>query len=107
MIIKIEKYYCYILTNKNRTVLYIGYTGNLKRRMKQHANGSATFYTRKYSIIDLVYFESFCDKKIAKKRERQLKNWHKEWKWNLIKEENPNLLTLKPKTNDTEINSAS
>ena len=30
----------------------------------------------------------------AIKREKQLKNWRKEWKWNLIKEENPDLIDL-------------
>ena len=90
-----KKYYCYILSNKNRTVLYIGYTDNLKRRMKQHFNGTASVFTKKYNTIDLIYFESFKEKKLAKKRGRQLKNWHKEWKWNLVKETNPNLETLK------------
>jgi len=89
------KYYCYILSNKNRTVLYIGFTNNLVRRLKQHEAGNGAYFTKKYSVIDLVYFEEYSDKKIAKERERQLKRWHKEWKWNLIKESNPNLNTLK------------
>ena len=89
------KYYCYILSNKNRTVLYIGFTDNLERRLKQHKTGNGAYFTKKYSAFDLVYFEEYSDKKIAKERERQLKRWHKEWKWNLIKESNPNLKTLK------------
>jgi len=95
MTVKKELYYCYILTNINKTVLYVGYTNNLKRRIKEHLNGTAALFTKKYNVVDLVYFETFNDKKIAKDRERQLKNWHKEWKWNLVKEENSNLLTLK------------
>ena len=87
-------YHCYILTNKNRTVLYIGYTEDVKRRLEQHQNGTATSFTKKYSVIDLIYLEKFKDKKEAKKREKQLKNWHKEWKWNLIKEKNPLLETI-------------
>jgi len=94
MINDIQKYYCYILINKNRTVLYIGYTDNLKRRIIQHKNGTATIFTKKYSVHDLVYFEVFDNKKNAKSREQQLKNWHKEWKWNLIKSVNPKLETL-------------
>lgn len=94
MIIDIQKYYCYILTNKNRTVLYIGYTDNLKRRIIQHKNGTATLFTKKYSVYYLVYFETFDNKRDTKTRERQLKNWHKEWKWNLIKSENQKLETL-------------
>ncbi|MEP5341445.1 MAG: GIY-YIG nuclease family protein [Algibacter sp.] len=89
-----QKYYCYILTNKNRTVLYIGFTDNLKRRLNQHKKNTGALFTKKYNAIDLVYYEEFVEKNVAKLREKQLKNWHKEWKWNLIKETNPKLKTL-------------
>ena len=87
-------YYCYITSNKNRTVLYIGYTDNLKRRLVEHSKGTGAMFTKKYKATDLIYFETFASKKEAKERESQLKNWHKEWKWNLIKKSNPNLSTL-------------
>ncbi|WP_339896127.1 GIY-YIG nuclease family protein [uncultured Algibacter sp.] len=89
-----EKYYCYILSNKNRTVLYIGYADDLKKRITQHQKGTGALFTKKYNVIDLVYYEQFVDKKVAKSRERQLKNWHKDWKWNLIKETNSNIETI-------------
>lgn len=88
------KYYCYILSNKNRTVLYIGYTDNLKRRIKQHKSGNGSLFTKKYNVTDLIYYEIFEENKSARKRERNLKNWHKTWKWNLVKQSNPNLITL-------------
>ena len=95
MIIMGDKlYFCYILTNKNRTVVYIGYTEDLIQRVEQHQNGTGTNFTKKYNVTHLIYFEEFTDKKEAKKREKQLKNWHKEWKWNLIKEKNPLLETI-------------
>jgi len=90
-----DNYYCYILSNKNRTVIYIGYTDNLKRRIQEHKKGRGALFTKKYNIHDLIYYEEFESKIIAKKREKQLKNWHKEWKWNLVKETNPNLDTIK------------
>lgn len=74
--------------------MYIGYTDNLKRRLSQHAKGNGALFTKKYSVIELIYFEAFYSIKEAKNRERQLKNWHKEWKWNLVKETNPNLETI-------------
>lgn len=80
-----------MVSNKNRTVIYTGYTNNLERRMKEHANGSGAIFTKKYNAIELIYYEVFDEMKIAKKREKQLKNWHKEWKWNLIKTSNPEL----------------
>ena len=89
-----EKYYCYILSNKKRTVLYIGYADDLKKRITQHQKGTGALFTKKYNVIDLVYYEQFVDKKVAKSRERQLKNWHKDWKWNLIKETNSNIETI-------------
>lgn len=88
------KYYCYILSNKNRTGLYIGYTDNLKRRIKQHKSWNGSLFTKKYNVTDLIYYEIFEENKSARKRERNLKNWHKTWKWNLIKQSNPNLITL-------------
>lgn len=75
-------------------MLYIGYTNNLKRRINQHKNKTGALFTKKYNVFDLIYFEEFDDKKKAKLKERQLKNWHKTWKWNLIKKFNPKLETL-------------
>ena len=90
-------YYCYITSNKNRTVLYIGYTNNLKRRLLEHKQGNGAIFTKKYNATDLIYYETFTDSKLARRREKQLKNWHKNWKWNLIKLSNPDLKTLEIK----------
>ena len=89
-----KSYYCYILTNKHRTVLYVGYTDDINRRVQEHLNGEGAVFTKKYNVFYLIYFKEFDNKKVAKSREIQLKNWHKEWKWNLIKTANPNLETL-------------
>lgn len=85
--------YTYILSNKNRTVLYIGVTNDLYTRFLQHRSGEGRF-TLKYKCFDLIYFECYSRITDAIDREKQLKRWHREWKWNLIKEENPNLLDL-------------
>ena len=84
----------YILTNKYRTTFYIGITANLSKRLLEHFEGVASKFTKKYSLVDLVYFEEFTDINQAIAREKQLKNWHKEWKVNLIKTKNPKLKTL-------------
>lgn len=65
-----DKYYCYILSNKNRTVLYIGYTDDLDRRLNEHSNGKGAIFTKKYSVIYLIYYEEFKTIKEAKSRER-------------------------------------
>lgn len=92
---KLKTFYTYILSNKNRTVLYVGYTENIKTRLIQHKSGNGSVFTKKYNVFDLIHLETFEVKKEAKQREKQLKNWHNEWKWNLVKENNPELKTLK------------
>jgi len=87
--------YVYILTNKYRTTFYIGVTADLYKRVSAHENGIGSTFTKKYNLKDLIYFEEFSDVNQAIAREKQLKNWHKEWKINLIKEKNPSLSTLK------------
>ena len=86
--------FTYILSNKNRTVLYVGATTSLKERIQLHMKGLATEFTKKYSINELLYFEKYSDSYEAFIREKQLKNWHKDWKWNLIKTKNPHLKNL-------------
>ena len=83
------------MTNTYRTTFYIGVTTNLEKRIIEHADGTGSKFTKKYNMKDLIYFEKFTDVNEAINREKQLKNWHKEWKINLIKEKNPTLETLK------------
>ncbi|WP_324720803.1 GIY-YIG nuclease family protein [Salinimicrobium sp. HB62] len=86
--------FIYMLSNKRRSMLYIGVTSNLYRRIVEHKSGKGSIFTEKYSIKDLLYFEEFTSIDQAIMREKQLKNWHKEWKWNLIKQVNPELKDL-------------
>lgn len=88
------KGYAYILTNKNLKVLYVGATKNIKRRMDAHKSGKGAIFTKKYNTTILLYFEEFDDFHDAFKREKNLKNWRSEWKWNLIKSSNPDLKDL-------------
>ncbi|MBI3583592.1 MAG: GIY-YIG nuclease family protein [Nitrospinae bacterium] len=82
-------YYVYILTNKSNKVLYIGVTNDLARRMFEHKNKLVEGFSYKYNIKKLVYYEWTNDVKSAIKREKQLKNWHRDWKINLITQSNP------------------
>ena len=82
------------MTNKYRTTFYIGITNDLHKRIVKHQNGIGSEFTRKYNLKDLIYFEKFTDINQAIAREKQLKNWHKDWKINLIKKSNPTLKTL-------------
>lgn len=81
--------YVYIMTNKMNTVLYIGVTDNLVKRVYQHKNKLADGFTSKYNINKLVYYEIFEDINEAIKREKQLKGGSREKKLKLIENGNP------------------
>lgn len=86
-----HNYFVYILTNKNKTVLYIGVTNDLEIRLKQHINGeSKTAFTKKYNCYFLVYFERFQFINDAIDREKELKGWTRNKKNLLIETENKN-----------------
>ena len=81
----------YILTNYSRTVLYIGVTSDLYFRIKDHKEKlHPDSFTVKYNCNILVYFEQFSTIEEAIGKEKQLKNWKRSWKINLINSENPN-----------------
>jgi putative endonuclease len=84
-------YYVYIITNKHRTVLYIGVTNDIKRRMLEHKAGIGSAFSKKYNLTDLLYYEKHDNINVAIASEKNLKNWHKQWKINLIKKVNPEI----------------
>jgi putative endonuclease len=84
-----RQYYVYILTNKTNKVLYIGVTNDLVRRIFEHQNKSVEGFTKKYNLNKLIYYEVTKDISSAIEREKQLKNWHRDWKINIINSFNP------------------
>jgi len=84
-----RQYFVYILTNKTNRVLYIGVTSNLERRIYEHKNKLVEGFSKKYNLQKLVYYEVTNDVNSAIKREKQLKNWHRQWKTNLVNQFNP------------------
>ncbi|MBQ8545993.1 MAG: GIY-YIG nuclease family protein [Clostridia bacterium] len=87
-------YNVYIITNHNNTVLYIGVTNNLERRIYEHKNELIEGFTQKYHLHKLVYNEQYNNVNDAIRREKQLKHWRREKKDNLIKSINPNWIDL-------------
>ncbi|MFA6553831.1 MAG: GIY-YIG nuclease family protein, partial [Patescibacteria group bacterium] len=78
----------YILTNKFNSVLYIGMTGDLEGRIQQHKTKEVEGFTSKYNVNKLVYYEKFPTALEAITREKQLKNWKRKWKQELIESNN-------------------
>ncbi|AQX05169.1 endonuclease [Elizabethkingia meningoseptica] len=88
----IYTFYVYILTNKNRTVLYTGVTNNLYKRLYQHTTKSnPKSFTAKYNTMFLVYYEKFGWIQEAIQREKEIKNLTRVKKLELIRSINPNL----------------
>ena len=84
-----KKGYVYILTNKPRGILYIGVTTSLDKRLDQYYNSLQNSFVKKYKLKRLVHIEEYPLILEAISREKQLKNWHRQWKINLIEENNP------------------
>ena len=89
-------YYVYVLSNRRRTVLYVGMTNGLRRRLQEHRTGSGSAFMDQYNVTDLVYFERHDSPKAAIEREKQIKCWRREKKEKLIRSENPDLESLSP-----------
>ncbi|MES2497926.1 MAG: GIY-YIG nuclease family protein [Pseudomonadota bacterium] len=79
----------YILASDRNGTLYIGVTSNLLKRLYEHRSGDVPGFTTRYGVTKLVRFELFEDMLGAIAREKQLKNWHRDWKVNLIEQDNP------------------
>ena len=83
--------YVYILTNAHKSVLYIGVTNDLKRRVFEHKyhldRGS---FTSQYNVEYLIYYEVTNNPDAAIEREKQIKGWNRKRKIKLIESKNPN-----------------
>ncbi len=83
-------FYVYILANNRNGTIYIGVTSNLEKRIKQHKEKVyEQSFTSKYEINKLVYYESTENAESAIAREKQLKNWKRQWKLDVIEKNNP------------------
>lgn len=84
-----KDYFVYILTNIKNTVLYVGITNDLIRRVYKHKNKLTRGFSEKYNLTKLVYYEIFNDPQNAIKREKTIKNLLRRKKGQLINSTNP------------------
>ena len=84
-----SSYAIYIMASQKNGTLYIGVTNDIARRASEHRNGQGSEFAARYGVDRLVYIEYYdrIDEAIA--REKQLKNWKREWKVELIERMNP------------------
>ena len=87
-------FYVYIISNNFRNVLYIGVTRNIERRLYEHKNKLLDGFSKKYNLNVLLFYETTEYALDAIAREKQLKKWNREKKFDLIKSLNPELRDL-------------
>lgn len=86
----IERVPCvYILARSFHGTLYTGVTSNLVGRIMQHREGTFDGFTKRYGIHRLVYYETGETMEAAIQREKQIKRWRREYKYNVIERLNP------------------
>ena len=79
----------YILASKENGTLYIGVTSDVIKRVYEHKNDVVEGFTKQYGVHMLVYVEMHETMEAAIKREKQLKEWQRVWKLELIEKKNP------------------
>jgi putative endonuclease len=89
-------FYVYLLASKPYGTLYIGMTADLARRVWEHKNKLASGFTKQYGVDRLVWYEAHENSATALRREKQLKEWKRDWKINLLERDNPHWLDLYP-----------
>jgi putative endonuclease len=86
----------YILASGSRGYIYIGVTSNLPKRFYEHRNRLLEGFSKRRNTNRLVHFELFGTMELAITREKQLKNWQRDWKFSLIEAGNPDWRDLAP-----------
>lgn len=84
-----KSFYVYILASKRNGTIYVGSTSDLIRRVWEHKNSMVPGFTVKYNVLNLVYYEAHETYMEATRREKRFKNWSRQWKLNLIENQNP------------------
>jgi putative endonuclease len=91
-----RRYFVYILANRAKGVLYVGVTNDLSQRVWQHRTKAVAGFTKRYRVVRLVYYEEHASILSARDRERALKHWRRNWKFQLIENVNPAWRDLAP-----------
>lgn len=91
-----RRFYVYFMSNRSRSVLYIGVTNQMERRVWEHRSGLGSAFVKKYRAHHLVYVEEYARADEAIAREKELKGWKRVRKNTLVVEANPTWIDLMP-----------
>ena len=89
-----NQYYVYILFSERNGTLYTGVTSDLIKRIYEHKEGLKEGFSKKYDVKKLGYYEIHNSIEEAIKREKQIKEWKRAWKLELIEKNNPDWIDL-------------
>jgi len=87
-------FYVYLLSSKPYGTLYVGMTRDLVKRVWEHKTKAVPGFTQRYGVDRLVWFERHSSVTAASARERQIKEWKRAWKIELIEQDNPHWIDL-------------
>jgi putative endonuclease len=87
-------FYVYLLASKPYGTLCVGVTSDLAKRVSEHKSKAVSGFTARYRVDTLVWFEAHESVEAAISREKQIKEWKREWKFNLIERDNPHWIDL-------------
>jgi len=87
-------FWTYIITNVYKGTFYTGHTDDIGTRMEQHITGAFEGFSKKYKLKHLVWSHEYETRDEAFRKERQIKEWKRQWKINLIEEKNPMWIDL-------------
>ena len=90
-------YFVYVMASGKNGTLYVGVTNDLVRRVHEHKSDAVPGFTKRYGVHDLVWFDSTSSITAAIHKEKQIKNWKRDWKIALIVKDNPEWLDLFPR----------
>lgn len=87
-------YFVYLMASQKNGTLYVGVTNDLVRRVYEHKQNLADGFTKRYNVHLLVWFEPTSSVEAAIRKEKQIKDWKRQWKIALIENANPQWLDL-------------
>ncbi len=89
-----KRFFVYLFSSGLRGTLYVGVTSDLLKRIWEHKTKAVAGFTARYGVDRLVWFEIHETAESAIRREKQLKEWRRDWKMNLIEHDNPHWIDL-------------
>ena len=87
-------FFVYLLANKPYGTLYVGVTSDVRKRVFEHKSKGVPGFTARYGVDKLVWFQAYDSVEAAIRREKQIKEWRRGWKINLIERDNPHWIDL-------------